>query len=141
MFDCLDIKAVRSLPVITVSNVLKMVIRELAPPLIGEDSVKELLGANALTTESEKFTRMKSVLQLDSTKYNCLTAILLHLRRIAENSKVNLMTVENLAVVFSPSLLPTTSSFQHLEPLDAIRAAAEENNVKCQVIALLIKAV
>ncbi|CAL1532186.1 unnamed protein product [Lymnaea stagnalis] len=135
-----DINAVQSLPVITLCNLLKMIIRELATPLINEDVVQDLLRANACITESEKCKRIKCVLQqLERTHLECLTDIILHLRRVANNAAVNKMTAENLAVVFAPSLMRTALSYSNQEPLAAINAANEDNKQKCQVIALLIK--
>ena len=58
------------------------------------------------TNENELVTNIKTV--LDNTITNNITKkvlkfLLLHLNRIAENEK-NMMTAENLAIVFSPNL-------------------------------------
>eukprot|EP01090_Pellita_catalonica_P016845 TRINITY_DN4954_c0_g1_i1.p1 TRINITY_DN4954_c0_g1~~TRINITY_DN4954_c0_g1_i1.p1 ORF type:complete len:485 (-),score=108.41 TRINITY_DN4954_c0_g1_i1:36-1490(-) len=90
----------------TVAGVLKIYFRELQEPLLTHYYYDAWIAAIARPTPQEKIQKIKQT-------YNCLPKqnglilkrLMKLLREIAKHSDVNLMTVNNIAIVFAPTLL------------------------------------
>ncbi|CAB3402233.1 unnamed protein product [Caenorhabditis bovis] len=92
----------------TVCGLLKSYFRLLPQQLIPFSVHKELLAVYTETSMRPVHDRIrairKAMLELSDANIITLGAILSHLKKVAENSAKNKMTVENLATIFSPTL-------------------------------------
>ncbi|VDK61702.1 unnamed protein product [Anisakis simplex] len=90
----------------TVAGLLKLYLRLLPQQLIPFSVYRSLL--NAFTSNRNTHDRMKAcrkaLKELNESNGRTLIALLKHMQRIASQSDVNKMSIENLATIFSPTL-------------------------------------
>lgn len=116
--------------VIDLGDVLKSFFRDLPEPLLAPGSCQEMmLRCLLLPRESERVNALLlTCLLLPPVTLSTLSFFMQFLNKIASQCSVNRMTVQNLAIVFTPSLMPLTEQF------NSVRLS---NHVK--VIELLIE--
>lgn len=120
----------RLLNVIDLGDVLKSFFRDLPEPLLAPGSCQEMMLRCLLIAREKDQIRalLLCCLMLPSITLSTLAFFMQFLNKIASQSKANRMTIQNLAIVFTPSLMPLTEQF------NSIRLS---NHVK--VIELLIE--
>jgi len=88
------------------ANLLKLFFRELPEPLFTSTYYKEFLHAIQLTDiDNQRVTLLKIIESLNSDNRKILFYLLDHLIRVSEYSDINMMHLDNLAVVFGPTLM------------------------------------
>ncbi|KAF7731920.1 Rho GTPase-activating protein 1 [Apophysomyces ossiformis] len=90
------------------ASLLKVFLRDLPEPLITTEFVKEVGDLSGTTSYSDELVdRVRSKLEgsHEPLRIGLLCYLFGFLGEVAEHSKVNLMTVQNLAIVFSPNLI------------------------------------
>ncbi|KAI9264775.1 hypothetical protein BY458DRAFT_476706 [Sporodiniella umbellata] len=89
-----------------VTSVLKQYFRELPNPLFTYELHSKYIDAIMLPDTTEQMQTMTQLIQmLPIENFNTLKYLMLHLYRIQERQKENLMTSKNIAVIFGPTLL------------------------------------
>jgi hypothetical protein len=88
------------------ANLLKLFFRELPEPLFTSTYYKEFLHAIQLTdTDNQRATLVTIIESLNSDNRRILFYLLDHLIRVSQYSDINMMHLDNLAVVFGPILM------------------------------------
>ncbi|CAF0837740.1 unnamed protein product [Adineta steineri] len=88
------------------ANLLKLFFRELPDPLFSSILYKDFLQAIQLTDmDYQRVTLLKLIDSLHSDNRKILFYLLDHLIRVSEYSHINMMHLDNLAVVFGPTLM------------------------------------
>lgn len=107
----------RSLNVIDLGDVLKSFFRELPEPLLAPGMCQELMLRCLLIPREEEQVKalLLTCLLLPTVTLCTLSFFMQFLHKIASQSHVNRMNVSNLAIVFTPSLMPLN------EPYNSIR--------------------
>ncbi|GAB1608549.1 N-chimaerin-like isoform X2 [Argonauta hians] len=103
-----DISESRLEDVNTLTSVLKLYFRLLPIPLISFESYPKLLEAvqKPGLKEKEKLQMIKEALHLlQPAHYQTLKYLMAHLDRVIEQQSKNMMSPENLAIVFAPTLM------------------------------------
>jgi phosphoinositide-3-kinase regulatory subunit len=91
----------------TISACLKLYFRELPTPLFTFNLYDDFISAASVSVSDElKYERIKEVIsRLPERNRSVLTVLMQHLTRIVQNSPVNMMTAQNVAIVFGPTLI------------------------------------
>lgn len=88
------------------ANLLKLFFRELPEPLFTSIYYKDFLHAIQLTDiDNQRVTLLKIIESLNSDNRRILFYLLDHLIRVSQYSNINMMHLDNLAVVFGPTLM------------------------------------
>lgn len=111
-----------------VGTALKRFFRELPEPLFGCDHRQYLCEVAKHNVKDEKIRMFKAALdQLPSVSYKTARKLLGHLHFISMQSTKNLMTVENLAAIWGPTLMyyedkdrPTKNSNNHMQDCEVV---------------------
>lgn len=92
------------------ANLLKLFFRELPEPLFTSALYRQFVHAIQLTDmDNQRVTLLKTFELLHPDNRRILLFLLDHLLRVSKYSTVNMMHLENLAVVFGPTLMrPST---------------------------------
>lgn len=103
----------KAVNVIDLGDVLKSFFRDLPEPLLSPGQCQEMmLRCLLLPRESEQVQALLlTCLLLPSITLSTLSFFMQFLHKIASQCKVNRMTAQNLAIVFTPSLMPLTEQF------------------------------
>lgn len=94
--------------VIDVANVLKLFFRELPEPLLPPGNTQETILRSLLNKSNEVEVLMLTCLLLPPLSLNILMFFMQFLHTISMHSDANKMTIENLAIIFAPGLMPLT---------------------------------
>lgn len=95
--------------VIDVANILKLFFRELPEPILPPGNIQETVLRcliNDKTNEHKVNALMTCCLLLSPLSLNTLSFFMQFLNTVSLHSDVNKMTVENLAIIFAPGLMP-----------------------------------
>ncbi|KAJ3113218.1 hypothetical protein HK100_002057 [Physocladia obscura] len=89
-----------------VTGLLKLYLRELADSVLGEGQIKlDLLKCAHLPDKSDRTKELTHLLpQLPDVNYALLKRIAQHLNLIIQNKDLNKMSINNLSIVFAPTL-------------------------------------
>lgn len=112
----------------TITSLIKSFLRQLPIPLITYETYPEFIEAvrNDELSEEERLHLLRQTIQrLPPAHYHSLRYLMGHLNRVAKNYRMNMMTSENLAIVFTPSLM--SSSFT--DPTSCLEGAKFEQAV------------
>ncbi|KAL6056069.1 N-chimaerin [Balamuthia mandrillaris] len=89
-----------------VAGILKKYIRELPIPLLTFEYYNCFMAVMDIENEKERIDPIRTAVNLlPPANKKTLTMLLAFLKKVSQNSAVNKMTTENLALVFSPSIL------------------------------------
>ena len=136
------------------ANLLKLFFRELPEPLFSSTLYKQFLQAIQLTDiDNQRISLLKTLELLHPDNRKILFYLLDHLIRVSKYSNINMMHLENLAVVFGPTLMrpskltPTTyysGSNQRLNQavqtdLDQMSSELQDSMYQCQVVLACLK--
>ncbi|TXT05943.1 hypothetical protein VHUM_03704 [Vanrija humicola] len=90
----------------SITSVLKTYFRQLPDPLLTHSLHESFVAAANIRDPNNKSSALRALLkELPQAHYATLKFLMLHLHRVAAQSQVNLMTSQNLGVVFGPTLL------------------------------------
>lgn len=85
---------------------LKQFLRELPDPLLTTDAYRAFLDAAAITDDVQRRDALHATINgLPDPNYATLRSLTLHLDKVMRHSDRNRMTANNLAVIFSPTLM------------------------------------
>ncbi|KAF8784538.1 rho GTPase-activating protein 15-like [Argiope bruennichi] len=88
------------------TGALKMFFREMKEPLFPFNMFEKFMNAIALPDAISKLEALKKLVQkMPEPNYETLKVLLKHLLRVTEYHKQNRMQVQNLAIVFGPTLM------------------------------------
>ncbi|GAP87215.1 putative rho GTPase activator [Rosellinia necatrix] len=92
----------------SVAGLLKQFLRDLPDPLLTSENYTSFIDAAKHDDETVRRDSMHAIINgLPDPNYATLRALTLHLYRVMENSTVNRMNSQNLAIVFGPTLMGT----------------------------------
>lgn len=94
--------------VIDVANVLKLFFRELPEPLLPPGTIQETILRSLLIKTNEIEVLMLTCLLVSPLSLNILMFFMQFLHTISMHSDANKMTIENLAIIFAPGIMPLT---------------------------------
>ena len=90
----------------SISGVLKLWLRELPEPLFTFECYDMCIATDGIEDESSRLKQMITILNnLPLHHYAVLEYLFRFLQKLASFSKENLMTTNNIAIVFAPNLL------------------------------------
>ncbi|WVR00219.1 hypothetical protein IAU59_007361 [Kwoniella sp. CBS 9459] len=103
-FDLADVETFNDIS--SVTSVLKTYFRSLPNPLLTHCLHESFVTAASIRDSNNKHSALCALLkELPKEHYNTLKVLMLHLNRVTSQSGVNLMTSQNLGVVFGPTLM------------------------------------
>lgn len=95
----------------SVAGLLKQFFRDLPDPLLTREHYHSFIEAAKNEDEVLRRDSLHAIINdLPDPNYATLRALTLHLHRVIENSAVNRMSTQNLAIVFGPTLMGTDSN-------------------------------
>ncbi|EPY49604.1 rho-type GTPase activating protein Rga7 [Schizosaccharomyces cryophilus OY26] len=101
----------------SLADLLKSFFRELSEPLIPNQHYNDFIEAGNVDDEARRRDAVhRAINDLPDANYSTIRHITIHLAKIKENSDVNKMSTNNLAIIWGPTLLkqatiPEISSF------------------------------
>ncbi|KAH3877943.1 N-chimaerin-like isoform X2 [Dreissena polymorpha] len=110
----------------TITSVLKLYFRLLPLPLITFDAYRKIMEAMNREEQKDKLLLMREGLAiLPPAHYQTLKYLINHLIRVTEKKAKNMMSSENLAIVFAPTLMrsPDTDPMLNLMSVGAEQTA------------------
>lgn len=104
----------------TVAGAMKSFFSELPDPLVPYNMQVELVEAFKINDREQRFLTMKDVLRrFPRENYDVFKYVISHLNKVSQNSRVNLMTSDNLSICFWPTLM--RPDFTTMDALTATR--------------------
>jgi Rho GTPase-activating protein RGD1 len=92
----------------SVAGLLKQFFRDLPDPLLSAEHYADFVEAAKHEDDTVRRDSLHAIINsLPDPNYATLRALTLHLYRVMDNSSVNRMSSQNLAIVFGPTLLGT----------------------------------
>ncbi|THC87530.1 hypothetical protein EYZ11_013025 [Aspergillus tanneri] len=89
-----------------VTSALKQYFRKLPMPLITYDVYEKVIDSGEITSHAARIENLqKSLRELPRVHQDVLEFLIFHLKRVVEREKENLMTSQNVAVVFAPTIM------------------------------------
>ncbi|XP_048589328.1 arf-GAP with Rho-GAP domain, ANK repeat and PH domain-containing protein 1 isoform X2 [Nematostella vectensis] len=89
-----------------VTGTLKKYLRELPEPVIPSNLYQRFIDVSRILDHETKLISMKSVIQqLPKVNYDTLKRIIGHFTKVVAEQQVNLMGIENISVIFGPTLM------------------------------------
>lgn len=113
--------------VIDVANILKLFFRELPDPILPPGTVQDSLLRCLLCGDRKANAIMLTCLLLHPLSLNTLAFFMQFLHTVSQHSDRNKMSIENLAIVFAPGLMPL------------IEIIPQRLNSHCKIISMLIE--
>ncbi|XP_039623981.1 rho GTPase-activating protein 35 [Polypterus senegalus] len=103
-----------------VAGAMKSFFSELPDPLVPYAMQVELVEAHKINDREQKLHTLKDVLRkFPKENYDVFKYVITHLNKVGQNSKVNLMTSDNLSICFWPTLM--RPDFTTMDALTATR--------------------
>ena len=138
------------------ANLLKLFFRELPEPLFSSALYQQFLDAIKLAdTHNQRVTLLNTLALLPANYRKILLYLLDHLVRVSQDSQKNMMHLENLAVVFGPTLMRPSKLTNHAYPagsnqrlnampttptdLDQMSSELQGSMYQCQVVLACLK--
>ncbi|XP_052802986.1 N-chimaerin-like isoform X2 [Mya arenaria] len=112
----------------TITSVLKLYFRLLPIPLITFESYRKIIQGMNQESKKDKVTFLREGLaMLPPAHYQTLKYLVNHLVRVSEHKAKNMMTTDNLAIVFAPTLMrsPDSDPMLNLMSVGAEQKAVE----------------
>ncbi|KAM9308707.1 beta-chimaerin [Gastrophryne carolinensis] len=89
-----------------ITGALKLYFRDLPIPVITYDSYSKFIEAAKISNPDDRLEAVHEALMLlPPAHYETLRYLMIHLKKVAQNEKDNLMGSENLGIVFGPTLM------------------------------------
>ncbi|KAL6471333.1 hypothetical protein MHYP_G00199830 [Metynnis hypsauchen] len=110
----------KDISVNTVAGAMKSFFSELPEPLVPYNMQVELVEAFKINDRDQRLHTMKDVLRrFPRENYDVFKYVISHLNKVSQNSRVNLMTSDNLSICFWPTLM--RPDFTTMDALTATR--------------------
>ncbi|CAI2176178.1 15309_t:CDS:10, partial [Funneliformis geosporum] len=104
--DAFDFNAEENLDVNNITSVLKLWFRELPDPLFTMDMYQDFINAAKNPDDRRRVLELHDrVNHLPDANYSTLKYLMGHLNQVVKNQEYNKMNVQNLGIVFGPTLL------------------------------------
>ncbi|KYO43813.1 rho GTPase-activating protein 35 [Alligator mississippiensis] len=104
----------------TVAGAMKSFFSELPDPLVPYNMQIELVEAHKINDREQKLHALKEVLKkFPKENHEVFKYVIAHLNKVSHNSRVNLMTSDNLSICFWPTLM--RPDFSTMDALTATR--------------------
>ena len=110
-------------PLVTGTNVIKQYLRALPELLFTPDAIEQLKAAVGASADADRFTLMRDAISSLPEPNRVLTHRLMALLSELADSEGNLMTAENLAIVFTPVVLWRTEAVGQVSGLEEAQEA------------------
>jgi hypothetical protein len=118
-----------------VTSALKQYFRKLPTPLITYDVYDNVIETNEITPHSARVDTVRRTLEeLPRVHRDVLEFLIFHLKRVVEHEKDNLMTSQNIAVVFAPTLMRPESITREMTDVQKKTEALKFIVENCQEI-------
>ncbi|KAI0153015.1 hypothetical protein GGR57DRAFT_468553 [Xylariaceae sp. FL1272] len=109
----------------SVAGLLKQFLRDLPDPLLTSENYSAFIEAAKHDDDIVRRDSMHAIINgMPDPNYATLRALALHLHKVMENSSVNRMSSQNLAIVFGPTLMGTGANIGdaawHVRVVDTI---------------------
>ncbi|XP_075442972.1 LOW QUALITY PROTEIN: beta-chimaerin [Ascaphus truei] len=89
-----------------IAGALKLYFRDLPIPAITYDSYSKFIEAAKISNPDERLEAVhEALLLLPPAHFETLRFLMIHLKKVTQNDKENLMGAENLGIVFGPTLM------------------------------------
>lgn len=98
--------------VIDVANILKTFFRDLPEPLLPTGNIQEALIRCLLSGEHKVYDLLITCLLLPPITLNTLAFFMQFLHTVSLHANMNKMTIENLAIILTPNLMPIAEMIQ-----------------------------
>ncbi|XP_058813982.1 uncharacterized protein LOC131677908 [Topomyia yanbarensis] len=102
----------KSYHVIDIANILKTFFRDLPEPILPTGNIQEALIRCLLSGEHKVYDLMITCLLLPPITLNTLAFFMQFLHTVSLHSNSNKMTIENLAIILTPNLMPIAEMIQ-----------------------------
>ncbi|XP_067307070.1 rho GTPase-activating protein 35 [Pseudorasbora parva] len=110
----------KDMSVNTVAGAMKSFFSELPDPLVPYSMQVDLVEAFKINDREQRLHTMKDVLRrFPRENYDVFKYVITHLNKVSQNSRLNLMTSENLSICFWPTLM--RPDFTTMDALTATR--------------------
>ncbi|KAI1436402.1 hypothetical protein GGR50DRAFT_232482 [Xylaria sp. CBS 124048] len=107
----------------SVAGLLKQFLRDLPDPLLTSENYMAFIEAAKQDDDIVRRDSMHAIINgLPDPNYATLRALALHLQRVTQNSAVNRMNSQNLAIVFGPTLMGTAPNSNIADAAWQVRA-------------------
>ncbi|KAI1824374.1 hypothetical protein F4861DRAFT_506608 [Xylaria intraflava] len=107
----------------SVAGLLKQFLRDLPDPLLTSENYMAFIEAAKHDDDIVRRDSMHAIINgLPDPNYATLRALALHLQRVTQNSAVNRMNSQNLAIVFGPTLMGTAPNSNIADAAWQVRA-------------------
>ncbi|XP_040208865.1 beta-chimaerin [Rana temporaria] len=104
--DKADISVTTHPDINIIAGALKLYFRDLPIPVITYDSYSKFIEAAKISNPDERLEAVHELLMLlPPAHYETLRYLMIHLKKVTQNEKDNLMGAENLGIVFGPTLM------------------------------------
>ncbi|KAJ9201646.1 hypothetical protein DTO164E3_3539 [Paecilomyces variotii] len=118
-----------------VTSALKQYFRKLPTPLITYDVYDEFLETNEIEPASARIEALQKCLQkLPRVHRDVLEFLMFHLKRVVEREPENLMTSQNIAVVFAPTIMRPESLAREMTDVQKKNEALKFLVENCQEV-------
>lgn len=118
-----------------VTSALKQYFRKLPTPLITYDVYEKLLETIEVTPHSARIEAVRRSLEgLPRVHRDVLEFLVFHLKRVVEHEKENLMTSQNIAVVFAPTIMRPESIAREMTDVQKKNEALKFIVENCQEV-------
>lgn len=89
-----------------IAGALKLYFRDLPIPVITYDTYSKFIEAAKISNSDERLEAIhESLMLLPPAHFETLRYLMIHLKKVTQNDKDNLMGAENLGIVFGPTLM------------------------------------
>ncbi|KAM4029552.1 beta-chimaerin isoform 3-T3 [Anomaloglossus baeobatrachus] len=89
-----------------IAGALKLYFRDLPIPVITYDTYSKFIEAAKISNPDERLEAIhESLMLLPPAHFETLRYLMIHLKKVTQNEKENLMGAENLGIVFGPTLM------------------------------------
>ncbi|XP_066441719.1 beta-chimaerin [Eleutherodactylus coqui] len=89
-----------------IAGALKLYFRDLPIPVITYDTYSKFIEASKISNPDERLEAIHEALMLlPPAHFETLRYLMIHLKKVTQNDKENLMGAENLGIVFGPTLM------------------------------------
>ncbi|CAH1122197.1 unnamed protein product [Ceutorhynchus assimilis] len=114
-----------------VSSLLKSFLRKMPDSLVTSILYPHFIKADKIEDPKSRMEELKRLVRnLPRHNYHTLKQVILHLKRVAENSHINKMEVKNLAIVFGPTIVRPES--------ETMESMVTNMNNQCKIVESLI---